>query len=326
VLLGEEHEALAPQHAVPERLDLSAGLRHRPLGSRPQEDVIGGPALGGVEQLGVVGVEAFDLLVGQLGEPGSQVHMVQLANHARRLVKLMRWVVFLITLAMLPACGLDGGARPAVVAIDPPHDLDQVDRAVREQFDGIWDELQAAEAGSHSRVDRAEVWGTLGKWFHIYRYASSAVVCYEDARRLDPTNPRWPYYLGLVSEESGDLEEARDQYATAVELAPKNVEVRIRLGDLALRQQDSTALRHSTLRSCRISLTAQVVCMGLARSRCCAAILMRLASRWSSSPRCSRRPPRFAMHWPESGDSWATETVLPSTWRECRTTTSCRRS
>jgi tetratricopeptide (TPR) repeat protein len=139
---------------------------------------------------------------------------------------------------VLLGCGSGSGPGPAVAVVAPPHDLDQVDQAVREQFDGIWADLQEAESGSVGSAGRASAWGTLGQWFHTYKYSSSAAECYGNARRLDPTDPRWPYYLGMIREDTGDLEGAWNQYSAAIELDPESVEARIRLADLALRRQD----------------------------------------------------------------------------------------
>ncbi len=153
-------------------------------------------------------------------------------------LRLSGWSTIVVAVAVLAACGLGVKPAPSVDSVAPPHDLDQVDVAVREQFDEIWADLQQAESGAHGSAERASAWGSLGQWFHTYKYSSSAAECYGNAQRLDPADPRWPYYLGMVSEDTGDLEAAWAHYSAAVELDPESVEARIRLADLAMRRQD----------------------------------------------------------------------------------------
>jgi tetratricopeptide (TPR) repeat protein len=44
----------------------------------------------------------------------------------------------------------------------------------------------------------AEGWGRLGMLFQVHGYGASAVASYRQAERLDPHEPRWPYYHGLT--------------------------------------------------------------------------------------------------------------------------------
>jgi len=122
--------------------------------------------------------------------------------------------------------------------VHPPQDLQTLDLAVREQLDELWQHLQAIPYEAGNRAELAGAWGALGQWCHVYKYDQSAVTCYENARLLDPTEPRWPYYLGLLAEDGSDLERAAEMYGVAAALAPDEVAPRVRLGDLALLQQD----------------------------------------------------------------------------------------
>lgn len=129
------------------------------------------------------------------------------------------------------ACG-----SPELAPVDEPPDLEQLDEAVREQFETLWCDLEEAP---RDRSERGAAWGALGQWFDVYGYTMSAERCYSNAHGLDPKEPRWPYYLGRLAEEAGDLEAARAFFTTAAEMAPGEVAPRVRLGNLALRRQDA---------------------------------------------------------------------------------------
>lgn len=119
--------------------------------------------------------------------------------------------------------------------VEEPPDLEQLDAAVREQLVELWRDLHEA---SRKEAELGAVWGALGQWFDVYGYATSAARCYRNAHRLDPEEPRWPYYLGRLGEDRGELEAARGDYTKATELAPEELAPRVRLGDLALQRQD----------------------------------------------------------------------------------------
>lgn len=120
---------------------------------------------------------------------------------------------------------------PEIAQINAPPDLDQLDLAVREQFAELWQQRQETpEVGA--------AWGVLGQWFDVYSYADSAQRCYRNAQLLEPYEPRWPYYLGRLAQDGGDLAGARAMYERAAQLAPGIAAPRVRLGDLWLQQQE----------------------------------------------------------------------------------------
>jgi tetratricopeptide (TPR) repeat protein len=51
-------------------------------------------------------------------------------------------------------------------------------------------------------------WGALGQTFLANEMEDESKVCFTQAERLDPTNPRWPYLLGGPLLNQGDLAEA----------------------------------------------------------------------------------------------------------------------
>jgi tetratricopeptide (TPR) repeat protein len=127
-------------------------------------------------------------------------------------------------------------APDALEEVTRPAGLEQLDRAVREQFVALWNDLQRAPATSDELTGQA--WGELGRWFDVYQYPQDAARCYRNASAWQPTEARWPYYLGRLAEDSGALEEAAERYTAASALGSEEIAPRVRLADLALLRQD----------------------------------------------------------------------------------------
>lgn len=131
-----------------------------------------------------------------------------------------------------------GPAAADLAPIEKPADLARLDAAVQRQFAQLWQEYEAAQAGGNMQ-DKAKAVGKLGQLFDVYGYAESAWRAYGNAALLDPREPRWPYYLGRLKEEAGELEEAEADYGRAAMLSQAGDQTaRLRLADLALRQQN----------------------------------------------------------------------------------------
>jgi len=75
--------------------------------------------------------------------------------------------------------------------IDPPtFETADVDRAVVRALEG------RTEVVRRSRTARA--WGELGMTFLIHRMPDQAVPCFRQAQRLQPEEPRWPYFQAVA--------------------------------------------------------------------------------------------------------------------------------
>lgn len=70
----------------------------------------------------------------------------------------------------------------------------------------------ARSDGSLSSRDLAAVFGETGRVDQSYGFLDEAAPCYRNAMRLDPTNQRWAYLLGLVELERGRSSEALDAF------------------------------------------------------------------------------------------------------------------
>ncbi|MEL7060574.1 MAG: tetratricopeptide repeat protein, partial [Acidobacteriota bacterium] len=100
-------------------------------------------------------------------------------------------------------------ASPAgVSAVEIPiFDRPGLDPAVADQFDTATARLERLRAASASDPsDRAWAWGELGELHHAYLNLDAATVCYREALRLDPTDPRWRYLLAQIERTQGRFE------------------------------------------------------------------------------------------------------------------------
>jgi tetratricopeptide (TPR) repeat protein len=139
-----------------------------------------------------------------------------------------RWLCGLLLLALLGA----GGAAVVLLRRDQPPpapDLTGADPA-----------LVALVEGSQAKVRKAprdaRAWGHLGMVLQANSYFDESVVCLREAERLDPTEPRWPYFLATALTLS-DPEAALTKLRRTVELlGEKAVPPRLRLAELLLAQ------------------------------------------------------------------------------------------
>ncbi len=122
------------------------------------------------------------------------------------------------------------------LSLSPPPRFETLEPAVQRQFDNLSARLsglqETSAPDSPARIGQA--WGELGQWFHVYRYPDSAIRSYRTAANLDPDEPRWPYYLGMLAVESGQLDMATIAFEQSLERAPEAPATLLRLADLKL--------------------------------------------------------------------------------------------
>lgn len=150
---------------------------------------------------------------------------------------LKRFTVLLPLILLLAGCGesVDPVAEP-----QRPPGFDQLEPAVREQFVGLHERLTGARADAAPAPELGRAWGELGKWFDVYRFPDSAMHSYRQAARLDTDEPRWPYYLGLLAVDAGDLDLAVAAFETAARLAPASIAAPMQLAELMLKRGKAT--------------------------------------------------------------------------------------
>src|SRR5581483_6410411 len=101
----------------------------------------------------------------------------------------------------------------------------------------ITKERQAVLAAPHD----AAAWGRLGEALELFNYRKDALVCFAQAERLDPRQPRWPYHQGILLQWD-NAEEALPHLRRAVELidqrdiGPNGEAMRLRLSEVLLTQ------------------------------------------------------------------------------------------
>jgi tetratricopeptide (TPR) repeat protein len=94
--------------------------------------------------------------------------------------------------------------------LPPAVDLAGVDPAVAAA-------VETAVARAHQSPRSADAWGLLGKVLVAHDFRAAAVECFSKAERLDPREPRWPYFQG-VALYLGDPDAALPKLRRTVEL------------------------------------------------------------------------------------------------------------
>jgi tetratricopeptide (TPR) repeat protein len=97
-------------------------------------------------------------------------------------------------------------------ALPPPPDVQPGDL---EQ--GVVDLVRVARQRVLEEPRSAAAWGTLGQTLLANELEDEASVCFAVAERLDPTNPRWPYYQAGPFLNQGEQEKALPYLRRAVE-------------------------------------------------------------------------------------------------------------
>ena len=92
-----------------------------------------------------------------------------------------------------------------------------------------------------NRETLGAAYGRMGQLYLVYSVTAATEPCLINASRLQPEDFRWPHYLGHYYVSVGDLEEARRAYERAVELGPRYVAAKLRLGQVQFEQGDLEA-------------------------------------------------------------------------------------
>ncbi|MEM7352620.1 MAG: tetratricopeptide repeat protein [Acidobacteriota bacterium] len=103
---------------------------------------------------------------------------------------------------------------------------------------------QPAASSRGSAADIAETYGRLGKNYAAFGFLDAAEVALSNAEAVQPEDPRWPYFRGLVAFDRGAVDEAALRFERAVELDPKDAAAAIHLGKLYLELQRTDEARH----------------------------------------------------------------------------------
>ena len=77
-----------------------------------------------------------------------------------------------------------------------------------------------AKAGKVSPKELSPAYGEMGQLYHVQDFLGAAAACYLNAESLAPTDFRWPYYLGHIYRNKGDLEQSIAAYQRAMAQQP----------------------------------------------------------------------------------------------------------
>jgi Flp pilus assembly protein TadD len=109
-------------------------------------------------------------------------------------------------------------------------DLDPLDRQPLEAAQLRSQQLDPADAALNAAVQ-----GELGMRYLAYGMDTAAEVALDNAARLQPGDPRWPYYLGVLAAESGRADQARARFEAVLAEEPEDLPALLRLAGV-LRQ------------------------------------------------------------------------------------------
>jgi tetratricopeptide (TPR) repeat protein len=160
--------------------------------------------------------------------------------NARRL----RAVVCVLLIAMMTAACSSGSSSsvperkasaPAMQPVALP-DLAAAEAGVRSQLQESYAALQKAMATHASDADLANAYGSFAMLLHAAEYLDAALPAYLDAAALQPSDVRWPYYLGLLYKTKGQSDEAVSAFQRALAIAPDDLTTMIRLAQLEIDQ------------------------------------------------------------------------------------------
>ena len=145
-----------------------------------------------------------------------------------------RWWVggILASAAVLVGAAVWWAVRPGPPPEPPAVSLEGLDATVAQS-------ITQAQALVRQSPRDGRAWGGLGMVLAAHAFRPQAVVCFAEAERLQPREPRWPYLRGVMLELDGAEADAVPALRRAVELSPADPDaVRLALADLLLKQGD----------------------------------------------------------------------------------------
>lgn len=123
--------------------------------------------------------------------------------------------------------------RAGLHAVPIPQ-LDTLEPAVVEQIRAAERHVRNAVAQRSGTSNVASAYGSIAVLFHAYEIFDSAEPAYLNAVRLAAGEPRWPYLLGYLYQQTGRFEEAMTQFVTVLQRQPERREASARLADVYL--------------------------------------------------------------------------------------------
>ena len=158
------------------------------------------------------------------------------------------------------ACGRAVPTSDSALQVPEPDMTDmepQVEKRLKETRAAVLADPQSADA-----------WGRFGMVAHAHELWDEAAVAYRRARELDPTNERWPYFLGDVLSVVGtELEAAEEVFRRAMALRPGYAPAHMRLGNVLLARDRGAAAAIELERALELAPDLQPARVALAQIR-----------------------------------------------------------
>jgi len=128
---------------------------------------------------------------------------------------------------------VDRGSLRAVVLPDLSRLEESVQAQLRERYDALTAKQQDPRAPA---ADLGNEYGEMGRLLMAAEFRDPAEASLLNAAALEPGDMRWPYYLGHLYREKGDISNATDAFQQALRSAPDDVPTMIWLAEVALDQ------------------------------------------------------------------------------------------
>lgn len=117
----------------------------------------------------------------------------------------------------------------------PEVDLSPLEPAVGEQIAAMLAAAEAAVVKPSSRpAELAIAFGELGQVLHAYGLLDAAEVAYSNAAIAAPEDYRWLYYLGVLHQETGQLEGAAELLDRTLGLRQEDLAALVRRGEIEI--------------------------------------------------------------------------------------------
>ena len=140
----------------------------------------------------------------------------------------------LFAVLYLAACAGEPAPLPSNLEEVVHPDLASVEETARRQLDDQRSILETRLRKGAGRRDLADAFGGLGELYHAYELLPTAAACYRNAERLDSESFLWPYYLGVLHQEAGDLPASVASLQRALQIRSEDLPARRRLGEVRL--------------------------------------------------------------------------------------------
>src|SRR4029453_4019739 len=115
-------------------------------------------------------------------------------------------------------------------------DLSQMDKAVQQQIGEQYQSLQSLIQNRAAPSELARAYGNVGNLFMGANDLEGAEPYYLHAQALEPSEMRWPYYLGHVYMNRAELAKSIASFERALRLRPADLATLVWLGNVHLDQ------------------------------------------------------------------------------------------